>query len=210
MKIHIRYIAFSLIILLSACEPNLETEGISRITNFPIITLKGEQWNQIPVGGTFTDPGGTALEGSTPLDVKVTGSVNPAVAGVYTITYEAVNKDDYPAKAYRYVGVIAPAVSGVDITGSYKRNAGALGVSTVTKISGNLFFADNVGGIATPTPSVGVYFYFYDTGKLGVPFQLTPGNSFECTDATINVGVSYSWVVVNSGYGAALRTFVKL
>jgi hypothetical protein len=209
MKIDLKYIVIVLICGLWSCDQNLETEGISRITNYPTILLKGERWNQVAVGGNFVDPGVTALEGDTPLTPTVTGSVDTNTPGVYTIQYDAVNKDGYSASEYRYVGVIAPTVGSVDISGSYRRNAGALGISTVTKVSGNLYYANNVGGVAVPDPSLGVYFYHFDTGKIGVPFQRTPGNAFACTNASIIEGVSYSWVVINSGYGPALRTFVK-
>jgi Domain of unknown function (DUF5011) len=212
MKKLINYLTVFLIALLWSCEPSLETEGISRITNYPVILLKGERWNQIPVGGSYTDPGVTALEGETPLTPTVTGTVNPAVAGVYTIQYDAVNKDGYSATEYRYVGVIAPAVTADDLTGTYQRNAGARGFSHVSKISGNLYFTDNVGGVAPADVDGGdgVYFYYYDTGKLGVPFQRNQVNQIRCTNATVILGVSYSWTVLSSAFGTAHRTFVKL
>lgn len=210
---NIKKLTYSIIFLSSliwiGCEKERETEDISTITYFPTIELKGDQWNTIKLGGSWADPGATANEGESSLDVKVTGNVDVTKAGVYTITYSAVNKDGFSAAEYRYVGVISPGVEGVDISGQYKRNAGALGVSTVTKISPNFYFSNNVGGVAVPDPSVGVYFYHYDTGLLGVPFQRTPGNAFECRSATITEGEKYSWVVINSGYGAALRTFIK-
>jgi len=192
-----------------SCEEDKVTEGISKITYYPVITLKGEQWNQVAVGGTFTDPGATAKEGDTEIQVKVSGTVDTKTPGVYVITYDAVNKDGYSSTEYRYIGVISAAAT-TDITGSYQRNAGANGISKVTKVSGNLYKADNVGGVAVPAPGDAVLFYYFDKGKIGVPYQLTSGNAFECTDASIKEGVSYSWVVINPGYGTALRTFVKL
>ena len=132
--------------------------------------------------------------------------------GVYTITYVSEpNKDGFTSEIYRYVGVIAPAVAGTafDLTGNYQRTAGDKGISVVTKIANNLYFADNVGGVKTTNPSLGVYFYHYDVGKIGAPYQLTPGNAFETTNGSVVVGVSYSWVVMNPGYGTALRTFIK-
>ncbi|GGH44979.1 DUF5011 domain-containing protein [Dyadobacter endophyticus] len=192
-----------------SCEEDKVTEGISTITYYPIITLKGEQWNVVKAGAAFTDPGAGAKEGDKDIEVKVTGTVDTKTPGVYTIQYDAVNKDGYSSTEYRYVGVISSAAWGVDITGSYKRNAGALGVSKVTKVADNLYKADNVGGVAVPSPGDAVFFYYFDKGKLGVPYQLTPGNAFECTNATIKEGVSYSWVVINPGFGTALRTFVK-
>jgi len=209
MKRGIKLIMIALTLFAAfSCEEDKVTEGISSITYYPVITLKGEQWNQVAVGGAFTDPGATAKEGDTEIQVKVTGTVDTKTPGVYVLTYDAVNKDGYSSTEYRYIGVISAAAT-TDITGSYKRNAGNQGISKVTKVSGNLYRADNVGGVSIPAPGDAVLFYYFDKGKIGVPYQLTSGNAFECTDASIKEGVSYSWVVINPGYGTALRTFVK-
>ena len=206
----LKYIGITVLTgLLFACEPDKVTEGISDITFFPVITLKGEQWDEVPLGTKYTDPGVTAKEGDTEITAAVTGAVDEKTAGVYTIQYDAVNKDGYASTEYRYVGVIDPSAKVTDITGAYKRNAGEGGISNVTKVSGNLYHSDNIGGVAIPNAGLGVYFYYYAKGKLGVPFQLTPGNSFEATNGTIVEGVQYSWVVINPGYGTAVRTFIK-
>lgn len=192
-----------------SCEKERETENISRITYYPAITVKGELWYTIDVGGSFTDLGATAKEGESDIEVTVEGSVDTNTPGVYTITYTAVNRDGYSASAYRSIGVISPNVKNTDMSGTYRRNAAAMGFTEITKVSDNFYYCNNVGGVASPDPSLGVYFYHYDTGKLGVPIQFTPGNIFQCTNATVELGVKYSWVVINSGYGAALRTFIK-
>ena len=172
--------------------------------------MQGEVWNRITQGGTWTDPGVTAKEGEADIEVTVGGDVvDVNTPGAYAISYTATNNDGFSSTIYRYVGVISPSVEGIDITGAYKRDAGAFGVSTVTKIDENLYTTDNVGGVATGGPSTTVYFYHYDEGLLAVPSQDVMGSTFSCTDATIEVGVSYSWIVVNSGYGPALRNFVK-
>lgn len=210
MKNKLIYITTILLAIIGfSCEPEKVTEGISQITYFPEITVNGEVWNTVKVGETFTDPGAKAVEGETEITVKVVGAVDTSKPGVYTLRYDAVNADGFSSSEYRYVGVISPSVEGLDLTGAYKRTAGDMGISNVTKISDNLYYADNVGGVAVTDPSLGVYFYHYDAGKLGVPYQRTPGNAFEAIDATVDVGVSYSWVVINSGYGTALRTFIK-
>ena len=210
MRKGIKYIAITVLTgLLFACEPDKVTEGISDITYFPVITLKGDQWQEVALGTKFTDPGVEAKEGDAVITAKVTGTVDETKAGVYTLQYDAVNKDGYASTEYRYVGVIDPAVKGVDISGAYKRNAGEMGISNVTKVSGNLYRTDNIGGVAITNAGLGVYFYYYAKGKLGVPFQLTPGNSFEATNGTIVEGTQYSWVVINPGYGTAVRTFIK-
>jgi hypothetical protein len=210
MKRGIKLIMFTLTLFAAlSCEPDRVTEDISSITYYPVIALKGEQWNTVKVGGTFADAGAIAKEGETEIKVTTTGTVDTKTPGVYVIQYDATNKDGYSSTEYRYVGVISAAAQGVDISGNYKRNAGALGVSKVTKISDNFYQSNNIGGVATPTPGDAVFFYYYDKGKLGVPFQLTPGNSFSATNSTIKEGVSYSWVVINSGFGPALRVFEK-
>lgn len=206
----IKYIALTVLTgLLFACQPDKSTEDISGITFFPVITLKGNQWEQVTVGTKYADPGVDVKEGEADITAKVTGAVDEATPGVYTLRYDAVNKDGYSSTEYRYVGVIDPAVKTIDITGAYKRNAGEMGISNVKKISGNLYYTDNIGGVAVPNAGLGVYFYHYAKGKLGVPFQLTPGNSFEAANGAIVEGTSYSWVVINPGYGTAVRTFIK-
>ncbi|MBK6571117.1 MAG: DUF5011 domain-containing protein [Saprospiraceae bacterium] len=198
------------VVSLSSCELEDTTADVSRITYYPTITLKGAQWNTVDQGGSFKDEGVIAKEGDSEIQVKVGGDVvDTQKPGVYTITYTALNKDGYSATEYRYVGVIAPNVKGIDMSGKYKRNAGAQGVSTVTKISDNFYKSDNVGGVASPGPATTVYFYHYDGDKLGVPEQLVAGATFSCINSTVQLNTSYKWVVINSGYGTALRTFIK-
>lgn len=197
-------------IVFTGCSDQLDSEGISKITYYPTITLKGERWNRITQGGTWTDLGVTAMEGETELTPVIGGDVvDVNTPGVYVITYTATNKDGFSLTEYRYIGVISPNVEGIDLTGSYKRNAGAGGTSTVTKVGENIYTTDNIGGVAEPGATTTVHFYHYADGLLGVPYQLVVGSPFFATDATVDVGVSYSWLVVNPGYGTALRTFEK-
>ncbi len=211
MKNKIRIIIIAIVsqIAFTGCR-DLDTENVSKITYYPTITLNGDQWNRVTKGGTWTDPGVVAKEGDNTIDAAVSGdAVDTNTPGVYVIKYIATNKDGFSLTAYRYVGVIDPAVEGIDISGKYRRDAGAQGLSTVTKIKENLYTTDNIGGVAAPGPSTTVYFYHYAPGKLGVPYQLVQGSPFYATNASITVGVGYKWVVINPGYGTALRNFVK-
>jgi len=208
LKIYSLAILFVASVFFTGCDE--ESEGVSRTTYYAIIALKGNQWNRVTKGGTWTDLGAIATEDDKEIPLTVGGDVvDVNVPGVYTLTYTAVNKDGFSSTEYRYVGVIDPAVEDIDLTGKYKRNAGAFGVSTVTKLDDNFYISDNVGGVAVPGPGVSVRFYHYAPGKLAVPYQLVNGVPFYCVDATVEVGESYSWVVRNGGYGTQLRTFVK-
>ncbi|WP_299825074.1 immunoglobulin-like domain-containing protein [uncultured Pontibacter sp.] len=204
-------VAFAFIVVfLSGCEKDDETAKVSFVTTYPIVNINGEQWNVLMVGEAFTDPGAEALEGETPIEVTTTGAVDVNTPGVYVLTYTAFNQEGFSASATRYVGVITPEAAAIDLSGQYKRNAGAEGVSTVTLIEPGLYQTDNIGGVAAPGPATTVRFFHYDVGQLGVPPQDVQGSLFSAVDGTVIPGVSYSWAVINPGYGDVLRTFVKL
>ena len=197
-------------LLLIGCEKDDETANISFVTTYPVVTLLGDQWEVVQVGETFTDPGVEAVEGETPIDYTTTGAVDTSVPGVYVLRYTAVNQEGFSASVVRYVGVITPEAAAIDLSGRYQRNAGAGGISTVTRIEPGLYETNNVGGVLDPGPSTTVRFYHYDEGLLGVPPQDVLGSQFSATNATVVPGESYSWVVINPGYLDVLRTFVKL
>ncbi|MGV3505137.1 MAG: immunoglobulin-like domain-containing protein [Adhaeribacter sp.] len=197
---------------LLSCEKDDATEHISKVTTYAVLDLKGDEFVVVPQGGTYTDAGAEALIGQTPAEVEVSYSpkaVDPNVPGVYVITYTATNEDGFSASITRKVGVISAATAAMDISGKYKRDAGAFGVSTVTKLGPGFYQTDNVGGVAAGGPSTTVKFFHYEGNKLAGPPQDVMGSTFSVIDGTLNPGVSYSWIVINSGYGAAMRTFVK-
>lgn len=197
-------------LFLSGCEKDDETANVSFVTTYPVVNLVGEQWEVLQVGEAFTDPGAEAFEGETSIEYTTSGSVDTNIPGVYVLTYTAVNQEGFSGFIRRYVGVVTPEAAAIDLSGRYQRNAGAGGISTVTQIEPGLFETDNIGGVAAPGPSTTVRFFHYDVGQLGVPPQDVQGSEFAAVDATVIPGVSYTWSVINSGYGATPRTFVKL
>lgn len=214
MKIKDKLLGTALVLFtaltLASCEKDDETASVSFITTYPTINLNGEQWNAIMVGETFTDPGVEALEGETPIDASVAGAVDTSTPGVYVLTYTATNSDGFSTTARRYVGVISPEAAAIDLSGQYQRNAGALGVSTVTRIEPGLYQTNNIGGIAAPGAATTVRFYHYEVDEIEAPPQDVQGSEFAAVEGTVIPGQSYSWVVINSGYGTVLRTFVRL
>lgn len=197
---------------LLSCEKDDATEHISKVTTYAVLDMKGEEWVVVPQGGTYTDAGAEAAIGDTPAEVSVTYSPkapDPNVPGVYVITYTATNEDGFSASVTRKVGVISAATAAMDLSGKYKRNAGAGGISTITKLGPGFYQTDNVGGVAEPGPSTTVRFFHFEGNKLAGPPQDVLGSTFSVIDGTVIPGVSYSWIVINSGYGDAMRTFVK-
>lgn len=68
--------------LFVACNP----EDLSK----PVISLLGDKTMYVTLGGTFTDPGATAIDdedGDLTSQINVTGTVTPTIAGTYTLTY---------------------------------------------------------------------------------------------------------------------------
>ncbi len=74
----------------------------------PVVTVSGNAAPSLTVGDVFTDSGATAADacsGST--SVSVSGSVNTAVAGTYTLTYASVDASGNRGQATRVVTVTA-------------------------------------------------------------------------------------------------------
>ena len=150
---------------LSSC--NKDSLGVSTVTTYPTIVLKGDVAQTILVGGTYVESGFTAMAGTDDITsaVKTVGTVNSATPGVYTITYTAINKDGFTLSTRRYVGVVTAAAAAMDISGKYKRNAGAGGIATVVKYKNyaGLYINDNPGGIAIKTGVNEIFIYMFQT-----------------------------------------------
>ncbi|WP_316819437.1 DUF5011 domain-containing protein [Pedobacter gandavensis] len=186
------------------------TVGISKITYFPIITMKGEKYFIVAKGGTFTDPGATAKVGADDSPVVVSGAVNTAVAGIYGVTYSAENADGFSAKATRQVIVYdtQPDAAARDFSGKYLRSSNSV-ASNWSKIGPGVYLVANPGG--APGADGILVVAVNPTGSvISIPAQNTDSGAWASKDESYNLaGNSYSWVVLNSGYGTALRVFVK-
>lgn len=102
------------LLVLTNCEDK-ESEGVSRLTQYADITLNGDDLMFVKVGTPYNEPGATAKEGES--DVEVTTSysgtyfngsvtdIDTNVGDIYTVTYSAVNKDGFPGSKSRTVVV---------------------------------------------------------------------------------------------------------
>jgi len=74
----------------------------------PVVTLSGSASITLPIGTAWTDPGSTAVDNlDGAVDVVVTGTVNTAAAGVYTLTYTATDQEGNVGTSLRQVTVVA-------------------------------------------------------------------------------------------------------
>ena len=217
MRIKLYFLAFVALCFTIACnkEPDFNypegTVGRSKITNFPVLTLNGDEVMVIEEGTDFTDPGASAKEGTNDLTVSTSGNVDNNTAGVYSLTYSAVNKDGFSASARRTVVVYSTDASAAahDLSGTYLRpTTGAS--SQWTKIAPGVYSVFNPGG------AVGVNLtaiLFNPTGyTIFIPPQITnDGNTTSSSNEVYTPGspATYQMKILNPGYGTGLRSFVK-
>jgi len=211
-------IFYSLVtLLLVACKKtdihNTDEEiGVSKVTHFAVLTLNGEKFMPVVLGTPFTDPGIVAKEGSADLTYTRSGSVNPNVAGVYTLTYTAVNKDGFPASIERTVVVYSTDSDAAanDLSGTYLRTATGQ-VSSWSKLFPGVYRVSNPGGATIGTGTN--VFVFNPTGSsIYIPPQVIgDGSEMTSSDGIYTQGspAKYDWKIVNPSYGTALRTFIK-
>jgi hypothetical protein len=185
--------------------------GISKVTHFPILTVAGDDIIAIENGSTYNEPGVTAKAGDADVPVTTSGTVNTGQDGVYTLTYSAVNPDGFSATATRTVAVYTTAADAAshDLSGSYLRPATGV-LCTWTKIAPGVYRVFNPGGAAGTNVTVVV---FNPEGyTIDMPIQLiADGSPMNSTDEiyTNSDPATYSWKIVNKGYGTGLRTFIK-
>lgn len=145
-SIKLIYLITMFAVLLVSCNDD-STDNVSFVTSYPTFAMEGDAILSVIKGSPFVDPGVTATEGETEIDVITEGTVDTTTPGVYTITYSATNSDGYQGSTSRTVVVTDEDVSGTDLSGNYKRNNNpALPTNTVTKIVSGYYQASNGSG----------------------------------------------------------------
>jgi len=217
MKKYIKYIGllFIAIGILSCNKDNFNYKtgyvGISKITNYPDITVAGPAYVILAKGSAYTDPGVSAKAGSATVPVVATGLPDVNTAGVYTVTYTAKNSDGFAATASRTVVVYSTDVTAQNnnYSGSYARNTnGSLAVWT--KLAPGVYSVFNPGG--APGTNLTVIVFNPTGSKIFIPQQIAGGLPTSSLQESTVPGpggtlISYKMEIVNPGYGTSVRTF---
>ncbi|MDT0643761.1 DUF5012 domain-containing protein [Zunongwangia sp. F363] len=110
----------------ASCDTE-DTAGVSRITNFAVFNLEGDQEILLEKGEEYVEPGATAEEAGEPVEVSASssgvfrgGELDTDVADIYNVFYTAVNQDGYEASATRTVVVADNGDLVEDISGLYR------------------------------------------------------------------------------------------
>lgn len=113
-------------ILLIACSSILfvgcsddSTEGVTTITHFALLELKGENMILMPSGSDYIEPGATASENNIDISssITVSGKVYNK-PGIYTLTYSVKNNEGIATTKTRTIYVYNPAISPIQ-SGEY-------------------------------------------------------------------------------------------
>lgn len=123
--------------ILVSCDDN-STADVSRVTNYPLIEILGDDTIYIPQGTAFTDPGVIATEGGVeiPVVTAVQGlyrggtTLDTNFGDVYLVSYTATNSDGFSISGVRTVVVYPP-------TGDLVNSIEGVYISTVRR-NGNL------------------------------------------------------------------------
>ncbi|MFH0894868.1 MAG: DUF5011 domain-containing protein [Bacteroidota bacterium] len=159
----------------------------------PVIALVGDANMTIMLGATFTDPGATATDdtdGDLTSAITVSGTVNNALVGSYTLTYTVADAAGNSAEKKRTV----------EVQNSAKDFAGSYNVTDVVGGGTPATYTDVVTASSTVDKRVWVTKFAYYTNG-GVYFDINTSNStIQLPSQTVVCGLTpASRVFVGSG-----------
>lgn len=175
MKNILRFAWISLFFLFSCNKSTIvdtpEQVGISKVTYYVVLTLKGAAFQSVVIGTPYVDPGATAEENGKPTTYTTSGTVDINTEGIYTLTYTAVNKDGYPSSITRNVAVIPSApLPGVDLSGNYANVGSAALTANISMVAPGVYFTTNCWGGAS-SAVIPAYFFCSDGAAITLPTQ---------------------------------------
>lgn len=196
--------------LFVACE-DIDTANVSTITEYPTITLLGDEVIYVPLGTPYEDPGAIAMEGPEEIPTVKTYSgiyrggktIDTNVMDQYTETYTAVNKDGYKASKSRTVivyqnGNLVNSIEGMYIS-TVTRNGNYLPASQGSSVDMKyIYIWKNTDGTYQLSDAFGGW---YSLGrKLGVGYA-TPDGTINAIDIPTNSFTFPGNPLSNSGFG---------
>ena len=168
-----------------SCDDSPTTGNVSKITNYPIITVTGDDPYFVPLGTPYVDPGAVAMAGSNEVPVVTTAvgkyrgttTLDTNKIDEYLVSYSAENSDGFSGTATRKVivyktGDLVTSLEGVYIANT-SRNGSSPGTAQNLKY---VYIWKNADGTYGVSDAFGGW-YEYHRG-FGVGY-ITP-------DATIN------------------------
>lgn len=197
---------------LAACDKDYDNVSQVQKTSYPTITINGGIYYSINIGGSLPTISATAydstLKESYPVVINGSDDVDNSTPGLYVITARATNKYGFYSDKVIYVAVtdVSPDVN---LAGEYRRTANNE-LANVARLARGLYMTDDVGGAAAL--EVAALFVHINDTTIEVPPQPTDVGTLYCDNTTLHMApgdTSYSYIVHGSGFGLAVRKFVK-
>ena len=125
MKKNILHTMLFAFIALAVTSCSKDSEGLSKIIEYPEISIQGDLFYVSPIGEEFVDPGCIAYYNGQDYssNIVVTGAdkIDINTAGLYTVTYSATSPDGYTWSEKRSVAVCDPSIT-TDLSGTWTVN----------------------------------------------------------------------------------------
>ena len=142
---------------LTSCSKDQHTD--TRVTNYIVLTINGDEVVYVNAGDTYVDAGCKAEAAGQDVSDKIvtTNPVDTKVIGPYTVTYKATNEDGFSSSASRTV-FVGTSLTGSVATGSYRQTYNSDGtpkaqvawsgfdIDMLTDGSGKYWVEDLLGG----------------------------------------------------------------
>jgi hypothetical protein len=173
---------YSLMLCLStfaftSCNDDNDELTDSRLTYYVNLEMLGDAFVQVPIGTPYTDAGCKATMNGQDATSRIVTSGLDAIdvntAGLYTVTYSAINDDGFPASISRTVAVCDPTIT-TDLSGTWTTQSGTqriYGGATVTPFPG---YSIKITKAAPGIFSVSDFFAGYYDQRAGY------GSSYAC------------------------------
>lgn len=182
--------------------------GVTRITYYPTIELQGDDPYVISKGGSYTEPGFTAMLNGEDISsqVEIASNVKTDQVGIYKVQYSCVNSDGISASASRTVIVVNPTTSIENVYSVYC-SYGARNFTNpmlVKAVSGGYSIPDWFGGFYCLGRYPGYEAYGYDFWADAV-FSVGADNTISLVDYDNGWYFADSWdeTPTESGYDPA-------
>ena len=139
---------------LTSCNDDNDELTDTRVTNYILLTINGDEDVYVEANSDYTDAGCTAEAGGQDVTNKIQTSnpVDTKNIGPYTVTYKATNEDGFSSEATRNVYVGTPVIGTVS-DGSFRQTAaGAIvnwsgfDIEMLTDGNGKYWVEDLMGG----------------------------------------------------------------
>jgi hypothetical protein len=195
----------------TACT-TVDTENVSKVTYFPVITVLGPNPYFVAQGTTYVDPGAVAKAGTAtvPTTSAATGKYRGATtldtskSDEYLVTYSAVNTDGFVGKNSRKVivyknGDLINSIEGL-YTCTISRNGSTPGASYIN--IKYIYIWKNANGTYQISDAFGGW---YEYGRaLGVSY-ITPGGTIAAVDIATNTFTFPGNPLTNTGFGGTAK-----